>query len=191
MRERFRKEVVRKLFHLTGVTIPLFYVLLSKDFAIFYTATLLLASIFLEFIRIRAHILFPMNKILDMISRQFETTAIASYVYFCMAALIIVFFLSESAAIVGLMVALFGDAFSAIIGVRFGKHKIKDKTVEGEIAGIITVFIIAYLLTKNIIISIILGFVFMIFDLVNFGFDDNFVLPMSMSVIFNFLEVLS
>ncbi|MEM4214373.1 MAG: hypothetical protein QXZ28_04200, partial [Candidatus Methanomethylicaceae archaeon] len=61
MREKFRKELIRKLFHLTGVTVPLVYIMFGKDYAIFYTSSLLLVSIFLEFIRIRAHVLFPMN----------------------------------------------------------------------------------------------------------------------------------
>ncbi len=188
MRERFKKEVVRKLLHLTGITIPLVYILFGKNYAIFFTSSLLLVSILLEFIRIRSHTLFPMNKIADMISRHFEKTAVASYVYFCMAALIVVFFMSEKTVIVGLTSALFGDAISAIIGVGIGKRTIKNKTIEGSIAGITTVVMISYLLSEKIIISIMLGLGFMIFDLVNFGFDDNFVLPTGMSVIFNLLE---
>ncbi|MBC7113741.1 MAG: hypothetical protein H5T34_07020, partial [Candidatus Methanomethyliales bacterium] len=122
MREKFRKELIRKLFHLTGLTVSLVYMSLGKNYAIFYTSILLLSSIFLEFIRIRAHILFPLNKLADMISRHFEKTAVASYVYFCMAALIVVFFLSEKAVVVGLTAALLGDAISAVVGVGVGKY---------------------------------------------------------------------
>ncbi|MEM4177939.1 MAG: hypothetical protein QXK55_08400 [Nitrososphaeria archaeon] len=188
MREKFRKELIRKLFHLTGVTVPLVYIMFGKDYAIFYTSSLLLVSIFLEFIRIRAHVLFPMNKLADMISRHFEKTALASYVYFCMAALIVVFFMSERAVLVGITAALLGDAISAVTGVGIGKHNVKNKTLEGNVLGVIAVFFISYLLSKELIISIMLGVVFMVLDLVNIGFDDNFVLPIGISIIFYLLE---
>jgi dolichol kinase len=188
MREKFRKELIRKLFHLTGVTVPLVYVLLGKNYAIFYTSSLLLASIFLEFIRIRAHVLFPLNKLADMISRHFEKTAVASYVYFCMAALIVVFFMSENAVIVGLTAALLGDAISAVVGVGVGKHQVKNKTLEGSASGLTTVVVISYLLSKELVISIMLGLVFMALDIINVGFDDNFVLPVGMSGILYLLE---
>ena len=188
MREKFRKELIRKLFHITGLTVPLVYIMLGKNYAIFYASTLLLVSIFLEFIRIRAHVLFPMNKLADMISRHFEKTTLASYVYFCMAALIVVFFMSEKTVVVALTAALLGDAISAVAGIGIGKHKVKGKTIEGGVLGIITVFIISYVLSKELIISIILGIVFMVLDLVNIGFDDNFVLPVGISIIFYLLE---
>lgn len=188
MREKFRKELIRKLFHLTGLTIPLVYTIFGKDYAIFFTSILLLSSIFLEFVRIRAHALFPMNKVADMISRSFEKTALASYVYFCMAALMIVFFMPEKTVIVGLTCALIGDAVSAIVGVGAGKRRIKDKTLEGNMAGFISVVIISYLLSEKLFNSIIIGAVFALLDIINIGFDDNFVLPIGMCSIFYLIE---
>lgn len=191
MRERFRRELIRKLFHLSGISVPLVYALIGKNYAIFYTSSLLLVSIFLEFIRIRVNVLFPLNKLADMISRHFEKTSLASYVYFCMAALIVVFFMPERAVIVGITAALLADAISAVTGVGFGKHKIQNKTVEGSVTGTIAVVIISYFLSKEAIVSILLGLVFAVLDLVNIGFDDNFILPFGMSGIFFLLEGLS
>ena len=188
MREKFRKELIRKIFHLTGLTIPLVYTIFGKDYAIFFTSSLLLSSIFLELVRIRAHVLFPMNKVADMISRSFEKTALATYVYFCMAALMVVFFMSEKTVVVGLTCALMGDAISAIVGVGTGKRKIKDKTLEGNMAGFISVVIISYLLSEKVFNSIIIGAVFALLDIINVGFDDNFVLPIGICGIFYLIE---
>ncbi|MCC6012872.1 MAG: hypothetical protein LM593_00675 [Candidatus Verstraetearchaeota archaeon] len=195
MQKAIKKELVRKTFHILGVLVPIIYVLFGKDLTIFYLSILLLIFIFLEFIRIRAPILFPLNRISGEIIRSFEKTALASYIYFCVAALIIVFFFSRNSIIIGITSALIGDAISAISGIALGKHRIKNKTIEGSFLGMITVTFISYILL-NLLLSIhvittpiLLGISFFIFDIVDFKFDDNFILPLGMSLVYNLLEV--
>ncbi|MCX8169552.1 MAG: hypothetical protein N3D72_00505, partial [Candidatus Methanomethyliaceae archaeon] len=87
MREDLKRELLRKSLHIIGITIPIVYLILGKDFTILYISLLIISSIFIEFLRIRAPILFPINKAIESISRKYEKTALASYVYFFMAAL--------------------------------------------------------------------------------------------------------
>jgi dolichol kinase len=59
------------------------------------------------------------------------------------------------------------------------------------LAVIIISYILSSLLFSNIIIiPIILGISFFIFDIIDFKFDDNFILPLGMSLICNLLEVI-
>jgi len=184
MNARFRQEVVRKFFHLSGVTVPLAYHFFGRDVAILYTSAALLAFLLLEFIRIRAHSLFPLVKTADMVQRQKEKTAIAAYVYFCIAAVISIYFFKMNAVVVGLLAALIGDASAAVIGVRFGRHKIKSgKSLEGTVAGVLTTAIIAYILNCNPATIVALGLVFLFFDLVELGIDDNFTTPLVMVIV--------
>lgn len=189
MRESIKKEILRKSLHIIGITIPVSYLFFGKNFTILYVSLLIIASIFIELLRIRAPVLFPINKVIESISRKYEKTALASYVYFFMAALLVTFFLSMKAVIIGLTSALLSDATAAILGRAFGKHSIRDKTLEGNLTGMVTVVIIILLLTNNPLISIAMGFCFSILDLIDFKFDDNFVIPFGMSLVYEFLEM--
>ncbi|MGA2573817.1 MAG: hypothetical protein ABSF36_06400 [Candidatus Methanomethylicaceae archaeon] len=191
MKERFKRELVRKTFHLTAISVPLFYVVFGRDIVIFYTAASLLFFVILEFIRVRAHSIFPLGKTADLIQRQGEKNSIAASIYFCVAALGALFFLDERAVVVGLSAALIGDAAAALAGTGIGEHKIKSgKTVEGTLAGILVATLIAYLLNSNFATIFAVGIVFLVFDLVDFRFDDNFTLPLAIAIVVQVLEVL-
>lgn len=190
MREDLKKELLRKSLHIVGISIPIVYLLFGRDFTIFYISLLIIFSIFIELLRIRAPILFPINKVIESISRKYEKTALASYVYFLMAALIVTFLLSMKATIIGLTTALLGDAMAAILGRTIGKYSIKNKTLEGNLIGMMTVIITSFFLTKNLIVSILLGICFSMLDIIDFRFDDNFVLPFGISLIYELLEAI-
>ncbi|MCS7097562.1 MAG: hypothetical protein NZ922_01070 [Candidatus Methanomethyliaceae archaeon] len=190
MREDLKRELLRKSLHIIGISIPMVYLFFERDFTILYISLLIISSIFIELLRIRAPILFPINKVIEGISRKYEKTALASYVYFFMAALVVTFLFSMEAVIIGLTTALVGDAMAAILGRIIGKHNIRNKTIEGNLTGMITVIVISFPLTKNLIISIMLGVCFSILDLIDFRFDDNFVLPFGMSLMYELLEAI-
>jgi len=57
--------------------------------------------------------------------------------------IIVIAFFDKQVAIVSLMYMLFGDTASAIIGTKYGKVKMGDKTLEGSLAFFITAMIIA------------------------------------------------
>ena len=59
------------------------------------------------------------------------------------ANIIVIAFFRKQIAIVSLVYMLFGDAASAIIGTKYGKVKIGNKTLEGSLAFFITVMVLA------------------------------------------------
>jgi len=191
MKERFKRELMRKTFHMSGVTVPLVYVFFGRDVAILYTSAALIAFIMLEFVRIRAHSLFPLVKTADLIARQTEKNALAAYVYFCIAAVVSIFFMSRGAVTVGLTTALASDAIAAVVGVGIGRHQIKpNKTIEGTSAGLLAAMYIAYLLHCNFVTVIAVGLIFLIFDLMEFGIDDNFTTPLAMVIVVQIIEAI-
>jgi dolichol kinase len=191
MKERLKRELMRKTFHMSGVTVPLVYALFGRELAILYTSAALIAFVMLEFVRTRAHSLFPMVKTADLIARQSEKNALAAYVYFCIAAVVSIFFMSRLAVIVGLTAALASDAVAAVVGVGVGRQQIKpNKTVEGTSAGFLTSMVVAYLLNCNFVTVIAVGLVFLIFDLVERGIDDNFTTPLAMVIIVQVVEAI-
>lgn len=189
MKERFKREVMRKTFHMTGITVPIAYVLFGKDLALFYSSVALLAFVILEFIRIRAHSLFPLAKTADIIERKVEKNTVAASVYFCLAAVISIFFLDQKSVIIGLSAGLLSDTGAALAGVGLGKHEIRQgKTVEGTVAGILVASLVAFLLNANYATVVAVGLIFLIFDLLELGIDDNFTTPLIMVLVTYLLE---
>jgi dolichol kinase len=64
------------------------------------------------------------------------------------ANIIVIAFFRKQVAIVSLLYMLFGDTASAIVGSKYGKVKIGDKTLEGSLAFFITVMLIALILSQ-------------------------------------------
>jgi len=191
MRARLKNEVVRKAFHVSGITVPLVYFYLGRDYAILYTSAALLGFMALEFIRTRAHSLFPLRRTADMIERQKEKTAIAAYIYFSIAAVLCLYFFDKFPVIVGVSAALLGDAAAAIFGVWLGWHKLKSgKSLEGSTAGVLVVIAIAYALNCNPATIVVSGLVFLMIDLVELGIDDNFTAPLAMVVVIQLFEAI-
>jgi dolichol kinase len=191
MQERLRREIYRKALHITGITVPIVYLIFGRDPALLYTSIALLIFLTLEFIRIRANRLFPLERTAEYIQRKGEKNALAAPVYFCVAAIVSIFFFSESAVIVGLTAALLSDTAAALVGTGIGRRQIrKNKTLEGSIAGVVVAMVIALVFNAGFAVMFALGVVFLIFDLVDLGIDDNLTTPLAMVAVVQILEVL-
>ncbi len=181
MRARLKNEIIRKIVHMSGITVPLVYFYFGRDLALLYTSSALLGFMALEFVRTRAHSLFPLRRTADLIERQKEKTAIAAYIYFSIAATVCLYFFEAFPVIAGISTALAGDAVAAVVGVWLGKHKLKSgKSLEGSTAGVASVIAIAYALNCNPATIVVSGLVFLVIDLVELGVDDNFTAPLAM-----------
>jgi dolichol kinase len=191
MRERLKREISRKALHNTGITVPIVYFFFGRDVVLFYTSIALLVFLALEFIRIRANKLFPLERTAEYIQRKGEKNALAATVYFCVAAIAAIFFFGERAVIIGLSVAMISDTAAAIVGIGIGKRSIKkDKTLEGTIAGVAAAMAVALLLNARVEVILALGIVFLVLDLVDLGIDDNFTIPLIMVAVVQLVEVL-
>ncbi len=191
MQDKLRREISRKTLHLSGITVPLVYYFLGKDYTLLYTSAALLVFLGLEFIRIRANKLFPLERTAEYIQRKGERNALAATIYFCVAAIATIFFFGERSVIVGLTVALLSDMAAALVGIGIGKHRImKEKTLEGTIAGAVVAIALGVLLNAGIATTLALGAVFLALDLVEIGIDDNFTMPLAMVAAVSLVEVL-
>jgi dolichol kinase len=62
--------------------------------------------------------------------------------------IIVIAFFNKQVAIVSLVYMLFGDTASAVIGTKYGKVKIGDKSLEGSLAFFITTMVIALIFSQ-------------------------------------------
>ncbi|MDI9643772.1 MAG: hypothetical protein QFX35_00970 [Candidatus Verstraetearchaeota archaeon] len=127
----------------------------------------------------------------NAIQRQREKTAMAANVYFCVAAVISIYFMSGPASIIGLGTALVSDAVAAIVGTGLGRHLLKKgKSLEGSSGGALSSIFISYIMGADPVTALALGGIFLFVDLNDFGFDDNFTMPLLMAVTVELMRAL-
>jgi dolichol kinase len=182
---QLKREVSRKLFHLTILVVVILYYFSNKPTTLLWCAIFLLGFVLSDIIRVKAYYLFPLRKLSDTVTRPFERRALGAAVYFTIGALTTVFLFEKIIAIAAVTIAAAGDGMAAVIGIAFGRHKIsKDsqKTVEGAIGAFLTslglslFFFFETPLLWPIIISLVAATVVVSVDLVELPTDDNLML---------------
>jgi len=112
------------------------------------------------------------------IFRKGEAKKFSSMTIFLVASFITILVFEKNIAITALTFLIFGDIFSKIFGLAFGKHKIFQKTLEGTLAYLGCMFICGFVLYNvlgiPILILIIGGITAPLVELFSFQLNDNF-----------------
>lgn len=192
MSTSLRRELRRKALHLTGLTIPAFYIAFGREFTLTFVALAFALFVVLEPFRIiegfrdkiklRLRLINPdmvagveiLERQVYMIERSHERDGVAAHIYFSLASLIVIYFFDRNTAIAAITVATLGDAMAAIIGVRFGRHRFKNgKSLEGSLAYFITAFLVIYPLLGPVM-ALFGALVGMLTEFYELPPDDNF-----------------
>ena len=216
------KEVQRKLFHslmvcvalVNAVGLAIFGIPHGVLLSIGFTGITLVFFLGIEITRIRVYGYFPFKRILDRVMRPRERTRLGASVYFAVGTMItfvalyiisnilLTFFditaiwtLSGWLAVGAVMVAAIGDGMAAIIGMRFGKHRIRgNRTLEGALAGFIFGFLaflpLWFLLNIPLIYGLIAAMMLLIVDISAPPLDDNLLNPIVIGLTLAFFEVM-
>ena len=84
---------------------------------------------------------------------------------------------------VGLLGMGWGDGLASLVGIKWGKHKFSsNKSLEGSAAFFITVTVIAFLFTQNILLSVACGLTGAVFELTTPSGLDNITVPLVLYV---------
>ncbi|MFW9901955.1 MAG: glycerol-3-phosphate acyltransferase [Candidatus Thorarchaeota archaeon] len=114
--------------------------------------------------------------------RRSEAKKLSSMTLFLLAAFITIILFNKNIAILALTFLIFGDIFSKIFGLAFGRNKLFNKTFEGTLAYIGSVLICGFLffltLHFSLIILIIGGIAAPLTELVSYKINDNFTVPL-------------
>ena len=78
-----------------------------------------------------------------------------------------------------------GDSFSTLIGKRFGKHSMGNKSVEGFLAFLVSGFIFSYIFLSSVFWAFMLSFFGATLELLSpKHLDDNILIPWGLLIIF-------
>ncbi|MFX1510027.1 MAG: hypothetical protein ACFFBR_06950 [Promethearchaeota archaeon] len=215
-------EVQRKFFHslmilvalVNAIGIVLFGVPHGSLLSIGFTGICLVFFLGLELSRIRVYGYFPFKRITDRVMRPRERTRIGASVYFAVGTMIIFltlyllgnvlftwfqlpcyWMLSGWLAVGAVLVAAIGDAMAAIIGIRFGRRRIKgNRTLEGAIAGFIFGFLaflpLWFFIGIPWVYGLIAASVLLLVDFVASPIDDNLLNPIAIGLVLAFFEIM-
>ncbi len=185
-------EYQRKVIHLFNLIIPFGYWFIIPDqnkfkiIIITFTALFILADYF----RTKSKLIKKLFIIFfDKMLREHELKGqFTGATWVMISASVTILFFPKYIAIISLIFMSIGDTFAALIGRKFGKLKIYDKSLEGFLGGLILCLIAAYYYDPlPFYISGFGALVAMLFETLPLPFDDNFRIPIGSAIIMTIL----
>jgi dolichol kinase len=114
------------------------------------------------------------------ILRDRERNNIAGSIFFIISTIIAFSVFDYQIALLALLMTVFGDLVSALVGIKFGKHKIfRKKTLEGFTAGFLMNMLVGWLfIPEQIVVFVLMAFVASLVELFTGKLDDNLTVPL-------------
>ena len=181
---KMKKEILRKSFHLIfGIFFLLIIYFLGTQISLQIISVIFLIGLIFALMH-RGGIKIPLfEKIIFAVEREHEKhfPGKAALMFFLAAIILLYFFGNEPTFVLaGLSVQIFADTAAALIGKKFGKHKILSKkhytkTIEGTIA----CFIVALVVLLFFVPFEIALIVALIATIIEFApINDNLLIPL-------------
>src|SRR5208283_2346613 len=175
----FLFELKRKLVHITSVIYIVLYYFISKYFsqrsAILFLIFILIMFCFFEFLRIRYERKIPF---FHQFFRNNEKDTLSGSIYLLIGIIIAFSVFEFDIAVTAILMMIFGDTISALIG-RMGNHVIHHLKVSWE--GIISEFVVdiavGFIFLNNVLIILIMALVATIVETLLKSIDDNLAIP--------------
>ncbi len=180
----FKGEMLRKTSHLFAFIIPGSYYFFDIDRALFlsFLVPFTIFMIMLEVARLRNWRFWSLIKSLNepfLRKSEIEGKNFSGATYILTTACIAALLFSKPIFLMAMSFIIFGDISAALIGRRFGKHKFRNKSLEGSFAFLVTCLIIGWLLPGTPDKVMIFGAVVAtITEALSFEIDDNTSVPL-------------
>lgn len=139
----YAAEVRRKLIHLCSLSIPVAVWFLPKATVVWVLGIAVAGSVLVDVLR---HFLPPDIRWwchLAGLFRSKEKGKLSGSSFLLLAAFLLAFFFNREVAALSLTYMVVGDVAGALVGRRFGRHPLFDKTWEGSIAFFIACLILS------------------------------------------------
>jgi phytol kinase len=182
IKPKLYKELLRKLVHLLELPVLLVYTLIryyyGPQLGILVLTALLIILLEIEYVRLEYKWKLP--KEIDFVRRH-EKDNLAANIFFIVATIICFAAFDYQIALLALLLTVFGDLMSALVGIKFGKTKVyKKKSLEGTLAGMSTNLLVGYLLLpEQPEIFIPMAVTASIVELFTGKLDDNLTVPLA------------
>ena len=177
-------EFIRKLLHLSNLVIPFTYLFYfdSKVEALIILLPITLLAFLIEYLRINSiSVKNIFDKYLFSMLRNHEKSGKytgATWVFISSTLSIGIF--PKDIAIISLIYMSIGDTVAGLIGRKFGRIKIYNKTLEGALAGFIVCLIVGLMIDLNLSKTVVAigALSAAIIEFMPISIDDNLIIPL-------------
>ena len=187
-------ELKRKFIHLLSLLFILIYWAFLKKYSheigLLALSFILLFFLVLDYFRIKKKMKIP---IFHFLWRVKEKNKFGGNVFFIIGAIISFAVFDFWIALAALLMTTFGDMAAALIGMSFGKHRLKrqkNRTLEGIIAEFVVDLIIAYVLIDTLVIVFSMALVATFVETKLEYIDDNLSIPVFAGFVGQILKIL-
>ncbi|MBE59905.1 MAG: hypothetical protein CMG40_01400 [Candidatus Marinimicrobia bacterium] len=186
-------EYKRKSIHLFNLAIPFSYLYVFPEKWVFVKLLSILMVLFIIFDILRHKVAWVkslFSLFIDSMLRSHEQEGkLTGATWVMIGAVISIILFSKPVAIIALIFMSIGDTAAGLIGQRYGKHKIWNKSWEGFFGGLFVCIIIGmnYSLLP-ITISLSGAVAAMVMEILPIPLDDNFKIPLGSGAIMMMLS---
>lgn len=197
----YKQELLRKSIHLMSLSIPLSYIFLTKETMLYIFIPFAIAITLFDVLSQKIE---AVNKLLmrffGKMLRPHEIKGEGAFngaTWVIISAAICVAIFPKIVMITGFTILIISDIFAALIGRKYGKRPLFDKSWEGTISFIITAIIIVSIyysifalpnsyLIAGVVAAIVGGFVEAVSKVAKI--DDNLSIPISVGIVMLIFE---
>jgi len=186
-------EYKRKLIHLFNLAIPFSYLYVFPEKWVFVKFLSILMVLFIIFDILRHKVAWVKSLftlfINSMLRSHEQEGKLTGATWVMIGAVISIILFSKPVAIIALIFMSLGDSAAGLIGQRYGKHKIWNKSWEGFFGGLFVCIIIGMnysLLPMTISLSGAVAA--MVMEILPIPLDDNFKIPLGAGAIMMMLS---
>jgi glycerol-3-phosphate acyltransferase PlsY len=180
--ESFKAHWWRVAIRPVSLLFLVFYFIYSTQVCLFVIGIVVICFVFLDIFRFlhkKTNIL--LTERIKSIFRKGEEKKFSTMTIFLISFFITVLVFDIEIAITALIFLVFGDMFSKVFGLAYGRHKIFEKTLEGTLAFIGSVIIFGFVLYTSLDIAFIIllvgGIAAPLIEILPLGVNDNFTVP--------------
>ena len=186
-------EYKRKLIHLFNLAIPFSYLYIFPEKWVFVKLLSILMFLFIIFDILRHKVAWVKSLftlfINSMLRSHEQEGKLTGATWVMIGAVISIILFSKPVAIIALIFMSIGDTAAGLIGQRYGKHKIWNKSWEGFFGGLFVCIIVGMnysLLPMTISLSGAVAA--MVMEILPIPLDDNFKIPLGAGAIMMMLS---
>ena len=170
-------ELKRKAIHFIGLSVPVLYWLTSREVTLLLVGIAVVCALCIEGARLKwekaNNLVFT---IVGGYTRSHEEKKVTGATYYAVASFMVILLFSKEVAISSLLFLTFGDSVAALVGTRYGRHKIFQKSLEGSTACFLVCSLVGYVLLGWV--GVVGAFAATIIELLPIPLDDNLRIPL-------------
>ena len=183
----YQQEALRKSTHFIALLIPTSYIIFPREWAIAVMATAFLLVAAFEFFRLRRWRPWTLIEpyVGGMIRPKEQSGNFTGAFYILLAGTLTIAFFPRYVATTAITFDILGDVASAMIGRKFGHHKIRgQKSFEGAAGFLVVALLIIVIMPKvPYTVGIVGAVVASLVEAVSIYRDDNLTVPLSSGLV--------